>query len=89
MHAKRAQELQIKIRRPSTKDYLQILNTNALLNCPMTTRDVWAAEDIFGQDIGSLKGKTTDIRHQWLKPQCQPYPEQSLDNITRSCYVLT
>ena len=59
LHAKRAQELQIKIGRPSTKDYLQILNTNALLNCPVTTHDILAAEDIFGQDIGSLKEKTT------------------------------
>jgi hypothetical protein len=44
---------------PSTKDFLRIVARNQLPNCPITRDDILAAEDIFGPDIGSLKGKTT------------------------------
>jgi hypothetical protein len=52
-------QLQIRVGRPSTKDFLQIVARNQLPNCPITRDDILAAEDIFGPDIGSLKGKTT------------------------------
>ena len=54
-----AQALQIKIGHLGTRDYFHLLNSNALLNCPVTPKDVQAAEQIFGPDIGALKGKTT------------------------------
>ena len=53
-----AQKLQVKIGNPSTKDFLCIISRNKLPNCPKTRADVIAAEHIFGQDIGSIKGKT-------------------------------
>jgi hypothetical protein len=53
-----AHQLQIKVGRPSTKDFLRIVARNQLPNCPITQDDILAAEDIFGPDIGSLKGKT-------------------------------
>ena len=53
-----ARELQIKIGRPSTRDFIKYVNNNLLPNCPVTKRDIEAADDIFGPDVGSLKGKT-------------------------------
>ena len=56
--AEQARALQIKIGRPSTSSFIHIVNNNLLPNCPVTKRDILAAEDIFGPDVGSLKGKT-------------------------------
>ena len=53
-----ARKLQKVIGRPNTRDFIRILNTNALPNSPVTYHDVMTAENIFGPDIGSLKGKT-------------------------------
>ena len=56
-----ARRLQIKIGRPSTKQFIRIVTSNQLPNCPITKADIMAAEHIFGPDVGSLKGKT--VRH--------------------------
>jgi hypothetical protein len=58
-----ARQLQVRIGRPSTKDFMQIVVKNQLPNCPITREDILAAEDIFGPDDSLLKGKTT-----WSKP---------------------
>ena len=60
--AVRAKELQIKIGRPNTRDFIRIVTTNQLPNCPVTKADIIAAEHIFGPDVGSIKGKTTRRR---------------------------
>ena len=44
LHAIQAQELQIKTGCPSTRDYLHLLKLNGLLSCPVTLKDVQAAE---------------------------------------------
>ncbi len=52
--------LQNMIGRPSTKDFVKIVQSDLLPNCPITTIDIMAAEDIFGPNVGLLKGKTTN-----------------------------
>eukprot|EP00957_Ditylum_brightwellii_P001410 110690-Ditylum_brightwellii.AAC.1 len=46
------------ISRPSLKSHLDIVDNNCLLNCPVTREDIIAAENIFGLEVGFLKGKT-------------------------------
>ena len=59
LRALRVQDLQITMGRPSTTMFLELLKKNGIVNCPVTPADVEAAEYILGQDVGSLKGKTT------------------------------
>ena len=56
LRAMQARELQVKIGRPSLKDFLKIIAENQLPNCPVTKEDVMAAEHIFGPEVGILEG---------------------------------
>jgi hypothetical protein len=67
--AELARKVQCMIGRPSLKDFLKIVDNNQLVNCPVTRRDVVAAEDIFGPDLGSLKGKTVRKSSPQLTPR--------------------
>jgi hypothetical protein len=51
-----ARKLQRIIGRPSTQEYIKILTSNLLPNRPVTPGDVITTNNIFGPDIGSLKG---------------------------------
>ena len=53
-----ARRIQDIIGRPSTRDYVKIVEGGMLHNCPVSRADIAAAEDIFGPNLGSLKGKT-------------------------------
>jgi hypothetical protein len=57
-HAVLARRLQRIIGHPSTRTFLWVVDDNLLPNCPITRKDILAAEHIFGLDVGSLKGKT-------------------------------
>ena len=57
-----ARKIQKIIGRPTTRTFIHIIENNLLPNCPVNCRDVLRAEQVFGPDIGSLKGKT--VRRQ-------------------------
>jgi hypothetical protein len=57
-HAHLARRLQRIIGKASTQHMLQKIDNNLLPNCPGSRSNVVRAEDIFGPDLGSMKGKT-------------------------------
>ena len=59
LRAIRARKLQVMVGCPSDNDFIRILKTSSLPNCPVTPRDILIANELFGPDVGSLKGKTT------------------------------
>jgi uncharacterized protein YbaR (Trm112 family) len=46
------------IGRPSDRNFIHLVENNLLKDCPITRQDITAANDIFGPNLGSLKGKT-------------------------------
>ena len=57
-----ARKIQKIIGRPTTWTFIHLIDNNLLPNCPVNHKDGLRAEQIFGPDIGSLKGKT--VRRQ-------------------------
>ena len=57
--AKAARDLLHATGCPSVADLKRILKMNGIANCPITLDDVDIAEQIYGPDVASLKGKTT------------------------------
>jgi hypothetical protein len=47
---------------PSLRDFKAIVRTNAIKNLPITIDDINIAEQVFGPDVGALKGKTTRVK---------------------------
>ena len=69
--ARKAQDM---IGRPSLKFSLKIVENNLILNCPITRDDILVAEDIFGPNLGSLKGKTPHRASPRVRPDQQQIP---------------
>ena len=58
LHAIVARRLQIKIGNLTACEFMKIVSSNLLPNCPITREDIKADEDMFGPDVGGIKGKT-------------------------------
>ena len=57
--AKRARDFYHAMGTPSLPDLKALLHMNMIKDNPVTLEDVHLAEQIFGPDVGTLKGKTT------------------------------
>jgi hypothetical protein len=73
-----ARELYAKIGCPSLKDYKMLVESGLINNCPVTTKDVQVAEDIFGADIHALKGKTTRTKPTRVETDYVEVPHEIL-----------
>ena len=70
--AKLARRLCHNVGAPSIRDFKAIVRMNAIANSPVTVEDINVAEQVYGADIGSLKGKTTQSKP---KPVVKDYIE--------------
>ena len=57
--AKTARKLCHNVGTPTIESFKALLQLNIIQNCPVTVEDMTIAEKIYGQDISSLKGKST------------------------------
>jgi len=57
--AKAAREFYHKIGTPTLENVKRLMRANSIGNNPVTEQDMVVAEDIFGEDLSCLKGKTT------------------------------
>jgi hypothetical protein len=57
--AKEARKLYHIVGTPTMDNFKSLLQMNIIKNCPVTVEDVHIADQIFGPDMSSLKGKST------------------------------
>ena len=58
--AEASRELQRALGYPSSRELIQSLRSGNFVNCPITPEDVQRADNIFGENVAILKGKSTD-----------------------------
>jgi hypothetical protein len=80
MRAKMARQIYHSLGTPSINDFKAILKMNAIRNLPITIEDIKLAEQIFGPDIGSLKGKTTRGKPSPVVSDYIEIPQELINN---------
>ena len=70
--AKLARKLYHTIGTPTVANFKAALRGNMIQNCPVTSKDVQVAEEIFGPSVSRLKGKSTrrapkPVRSDWIE----------------------
>ena len=86
-----AQKIQKIIGRPTTRAFIHFIENNLLPNCPVNRRDVLRAEQIFGPDIGALKGKTVRRQPPRVEVEEVPLPptiQQHYQEVTLACDIM-
>ncbi len=79
VRAQAARKLQNTLGFPSTRNFIDIVNSNVLNNCPITAEDIQNAELLFGPNLGSLKGKTVRRSGAVVEPFVDNVPPALLD----------
>lgn len=76
--AEEARRLMTIIGRPSEQQMKRILDERQLKDCVIKGQDIINARNIFGPDVGSLKGKTTRRKEPHVELMTRPIPEDIL-----------
>ena len=76
--AKLARKIYGMVGHPSIKDYKWMAQEGALLNCPVTHKDIDVAEKVYGKDIAALKGKTVRTKPLVVKTNIIEVPRNIL-----------
>ena len=58
-YAKRARKLYRMCGYPTMENFKILVESNQIQNCPVKPEEITIAENIFGPDMGALKGKST------------------------------
>ena len=61
-NAKKAREFYTMCMKPTVRNLKHLVNGNFVKNCPVTINDINIAENVYGPDIATLKGKSTRRR---------------------------
>jgi hypothetical protein len=86
-----ARRLQNIIGRPSNRAYSRIVQEQQLHNYPVTNEDIIAAKDIFGPNLGSLIGKTTQTTTEHVQSERTNIPIGVMGkywDVTLACDVM-
>jgi hypothetical protein len=63
---------------PSTRSYQDNI-IEYMADCPVTKADIQAAENIFGPNLGSLKGKTVRRPNEHVPTGIDPVPREIIE----------
>ena len=78
-----ARKLQYKIALPIHRHLVKIVEDKVqMLNCPLNQDDVRGAEDIWGGNLGCLKGNTPSQKTPHIKGENFPLPITILERFT-------
>ncbi|KAL7578765.1 hypothetical protein ACA910_015995 [Epithemia clementina (nom. ined.)] len=69
-----ARQLQVTLGRPNSRYLASLLDRQLIPNCPYTSSNIRAADDIFGPELGILKGKTTRQAPERVEDTPTPSP---------------
>ena len=75
MRAKAARKFQNIIMRPGVRQLMDVAIRH-IKGCPITRGDIQAAEDIYGPNLGALKGKTVARPNPHVKTGIDPVPPE-------------
>ena len=76
--AQLARRVQDIIMHPSSRRYMDIVSKNFIRNCPIERRHIQAADDIYGPNVGALRGKTPRQVTEHVTANVDPVPPEIL-----------
>ena len=74
--AKKARKIQVMFNNISTKKLIHIIDNNMVKGLPITTQDGKLAEEIYGPNVYTIKGKTTNRKVDHIVAPITSIPKQ-------------